>query len=135
MRNMLPGGRHAEERLSAAIKTITHNISSMDGHPQLAFTTSDFDITENADRCLATTHRDSFDEDFVLLDCASGTHLCISPTRAINKKPCKIGHITGIEGANSAGTKYDESCEFVDPAIGASDRSSGQHIIISNSKG
>lgn len=116
--NMLPGGRHAEERLSAAIKTITHNISSMDGHPQLAFSTSDFDITENADRCLATTHRDSFDEDFVLLDCASGTHLCISPTRAINKKPCKIGHITGIEGANSAGTKYDESCEFVDPAFG-----------------
>ena len=118
IRNMFAEGQHAEERLSAAIKTITHNISRMDGHPQLAFTTSDSDITENADRCLATTQRDSFDENFVLLDCASGTHLCISPTRAINKKPCKRGHITGIEGANSAGTRYDESCEFVDPAFG-----------------
>ena len=36
----------------------------------------------------------------------------------MNEKPCKRGHITGIEGPNSVGTEYDLSCEFVDPAFG-----------------
>jgi len=115
----LPCGHHAELRLTAAIEKITSNMSRMDTHPQLAFATSDTEGSdEDADRCLATTHRDSFDKDFVLLDCASGTHLCTSPAHAKNKKPCKRGHITGIEGTNSPGTIYDESCEFVDPAFG-----------------
>ena len=115
----LPCGHHAELRLTAAIDKITSNMSRMNTHPQLAFTTSDTEGSdEDADRCLATTHRDSFDKDFVLLDCASGTHLCTSPAHATNKKPCKRGHITGIEGTNSPGTRYDESCEFVDPAFG-----------------
>jgi len=70
------------------------------------------------DSCLAATMRDPFDKKFVLLDCASGTHLCATPHHATKVRPCRKGNITGIEGEQSQGTTYNESCEFVDPEFG-----------------
>ena len=114
-----PHRQHTIQRLSAVISALERSASRMDGHPKLSFSTNDTDdAVEDIDRCLVTNQRDSFDEDFVLLDCASGTHLCTSRKHAMNEQPCKRGHITGIEGPNSVGTEYDLSCEFVDPAFG-----------------
>jgi hypothetical protein len=69
-------------------------------------------------RCLtASMGKDSFHPDYVILDCASGTNLCKSRKHARDTRLCVRGMITGIEGA-LGGTHYDESCTFVDPALG-----------------
>jgi hypothetical protein len=74
--------------------------------------------TPKVEICLNTSlSKDSFHADYVILDCASGTNLCKSRRHANDVKPCVRGTITGIEGT-SGGTHYDESCSFVDPALG-----------------
>ena len=89
-------------------------------------------INEGSDTSASTVlaipvTKDSFDEDFAILDCASGTHICKSPLHAMNTQPCRIGNITGIEGDGSPGTKYHKSCELVDPAFGRSQHPFTRH--------
>ena len=42
-------------------------------------------------KCLAVSVKDSFDEGFAILDCASGTHICKNKEHAQNIRPCMSG--------------------------------------------
>ena len=68
-------------------------------------------------KCLAVSVKDSFDEGFAILDCASGTHICKNKEYAQNIQPCMPGSISGISGEQSPAT-YTSSCVFVDEEFG-----------------
>ena len=86
-----------------------------------------FDITDSQEedmkcleedmKCLAVAVKDSFDEGFAILDCASGTHICKNKEYAQNIRPCMSGSISGISGEQSPAT-YTSSCVFVDEEFG-----------------
>ena len=61
--------------------------------------------------------KDSFDEGFAILDCASGTHICKNKEHAQNIRPCMSGNISGISEEQSPAT-YTSSCVFVDEEFG-----------------
>ena len=114
-----------EQYFQSAIAEILQKSTGIDQHPSYATTTSGASAAQpknndNSDRSthvlLENNHVNPFDPNYVIWDCASGSHLCKNRDLATNIRACKPASVLGIvEG--SEGT-YAESCEFLHSSLG-----------------
>ena len=75
---------------------------------------------ESKDIVLATTGEtnDTFKENQIILDCASGVNLCKTQKYASNIRTCQPGTISGITGNGGKESTYYESCNLLDDNLG-----------------
>ena len=133
---------HGQRHCANVIATMTATATPFDQHPGLGFTKA-WQATDSENECeqpirgASTTNvlswddntsgtclvanpkhpASPFDDNHVLLDCGSGLNICKSRTHASNIKECQPGSVTGIQ-SNALGSMYNQSCNFIDPALG-----------------
>ena len=98
--------------------TISHHVNNKG--PEAAQPKTETNRNKDPDRSphvlAQTTANNPFQQNYIIWDCASGSHLCKNRALAMNIRPCKPASVLGIvEG--SEGT-YSESCEFLHHSLG-----------------